>query len=235
MPDNKPAAVKPPETKHSSAKMAYTALIGIILIIGVFLLGYSLGSKQVKQQSDVSFAAGVESAKMKLQQAGILPPAAVIKDLDGTVTAVGSDSFEMDTAVAAANPLEEAPPAHRVVQIDPNTKLFKVTAKTAEQQAQDMKDFTAARDQFEKDARAGKTTKPPTPPDMTVSAPIKLSDLKKGDRVTVAAAADIASAGSFTATEVHVQNETAALMNQSTGMPASPEGVVLPTTHTTAP
>jgi len=193
-----------------AARKYFYVLLVVVAAAFIFMLGYTMGGRQTEQAAtggtgkSAAYEQAVSDIKLKLQAAGYLAPLGETKSISGTVTAVGTDSLDIDANQLSTNPLEEPTPVKRHVTVGADTKIVKVEPLSPEESDAAMKNFMDEQKKYQAAMAAGKvaTVVPPVPPVMETIIDIKLSDLAEGDTVIVGADQDIARAESFTATEV---------------------------------
>jgi len=184
-------------------------LLGLVLATFAFLLGYSLGTRQSTQQKNADYQQAVEEMKSKLDAAGLLPRTPGTNTISGTVTVVSDNALDIDAEQVTVNPLDEPAPIQRHVSINAETKITRFISRSEEEINADLAEFEAAQKKFNQAVRAGKLGEPPVPPISTVSEDIRLSDIKKGEQVTVTAADNITYAAEFVAATITVVTEAA--------------------------
>lgn len=157
-------------------------IIALLLIFSAFffLKGYRVGMQE-----------GYQAARE--QVAPYFPtPTQSATTLNATIVEVRTDAIVIGSVSASANPLDQQGPRERTVTVTGETAVSEITPKTSAQIAQAEKAYQGA-------IAAGKSATPPTP---FAVAPLKLEDLKPGDRVRVSANEDIYLSSTFTATTV---------------------------------
>ncbi len=183
----------------------------VLLAVGTYAWGYSAGLKRSAEQKAAGYQEAIGQIRDRLANSGFLAPASANRSVDGTVTAVGAGVLEIDAAQLVVNPLDQPAPIARRIEVGSGTKITKSVLKSAEALQAEMKTFEEAQKKFDQAFRSGKSDlTPPLPPTDNDIVVIELSDIKKGDRVRVAAAADMTYSADFAATEITVLADSAA-------------------------
>ena len=192
-------------------------LVGVVLLLAAFLIGYSLGAVQTKQSYQKGLSDGWENARQKVADSGMMPNP-VSNSLSGTITEVGSDYVKIQVPQTVLNPLEQPAPLTRKVTIDSDTTIEQLRPLT-DTEREDARDrFFELQEEFEEALAAGETATPPDPSIMDAKiTTVSLSDLETGMSVTVRSEDDIATIESFTADAIRVQESS-----QPTSAPPSP-------------
>jgi len=171
----------------------------VVAIIASISVGYAWGAKSsggsILGSGDYAtgYAAGMNAAKKKLVDAGLIPPTpASITIISGVVKSVDADRFVINAGKVSPNPLDPQGPTDRTIMVTADTKITAHIPMTIEEN-------TAAMKAFQDSLKAGKPIAPPAP---YTEKTVTLSDLKIGMNVTVTAAADIRTSAAITATAI---------------------------------
>ena len=127
-------------TKGPSSGTFVLATIGFVGACAGFVFGYGSGRASIGASVDPLFGRktyeeGYEAARQKIAASNAFPPApSKLFGLEGNVTAVGAESFDVEMNQQTPNPLERLPgPALRTVRVTAGTNLYRLVAKTAEE------------------------------------------------------------------------------------------------------
>jgi len=192
------------------------AVIAVIMALAGYAVGNKVGSQGNASAKEEGYRAGLAAAKTKVDAAGSFQ-APHLTSLRGTVTNVGADSLDINVEQTVTNPLAEQAPLVRHVTLAKDAVIMRTTQKSDAATFKDLADYEkavkAARD-------AGK--QPPEAPLSYTFVKISLGDIKTGDIVVVESTSDIAMAGSFVATSVRVETQTAAAAPPATPTASTP-------------
>lgn len=183
-----------------NGKKIFWIVIAVVVIVISFLAGLAVG-KQVPGLSLLSggdynsgFAAGMDAARKKLADSGLVPPSpAEIKTLSGTVKSVNDGKLVITVSGRVTpNPLDQQGPAERTVVVNDKTQIVAQVPLSPEKQAAAMK-------AFQDSMKSGKLATPPTPySESTVGA----DAIKIGMVITVTANDNIKSAATINAVKI---------------------------------
>jgi len=190
-------------------KTALRLLLALLIAGAAFAGGYWYSTKdldaRLSQRFQAGRDAGMAAARELAVKAGLVPKAEPVLSVDGTVAEVGDGFIVFESENLAVDPFNQAPPKQRRANIGPGTKLLRATPKTAAEIAADTAAYKKALAAF---TAAGGTEEDeglPEPAAREKYATISLSDVVKGERINVAAAADITDSATIAATEVTVR------------------------------
>lgn len=181
-------------------------LVGVVVLLVAFLIGYSLGAVQTKQSYEKGLSDGWENARQKVADSGLLP-SPQINILSGTVTEVGTDYLKIEVPQIVINPLEQQAPTSRKVTIGQDTVIEMATQFTDDERDAAQERFLKLQEDYFEAVQSGDTTATPPDPNLLNAniEEIDLADIENGMSVSVTSAEDIATAATFAATSVRVQ------------------------------
>ncbi len=172
-------------------------LTGLVILLAVFLAGYSIGTKSgtsiSSKEDGAGYRAGLEAARQKIRNSGILPPEpSEVRIVNGTVSGVSGNLITISALPITANPLEPQGPSIRAVTVTDKTVLKMTIPLTNEE-------FQKAIEKYNAASRSGERLPPPSP---YREVTITLADIRNGMGINVTADKDIRLAETFTATTV---------------------------------
>lgn len=170
-----------------------------LLVIGI-LLGAGASFAYFKWAGNASYQAGFDAAKKLVEHSslgGMLQTPSDVRVLSGVVSAVSGNQFTLHTQLT--DPFADPALVDRTVLISPSTTIVKLVQK-------DPKVFQSEMDAFIKanQAKSG-STQTGTPPSPFSRIPATSADIAVNAVVTVVAAENINTAGSFTASQIQIQ------------------------------
>jgi hypothetical protein len=182
-----------------NGKKIFWIVVAAVVIIGSFLAGVTVGNKApgallVGGDYNNGYAAGMDAARKKLVESGLVPPSpAEVKTLSGTVKSVDGGKFVITVSGRITpNPLDSQGPAERTVLANDKTQIVAQVPMTPDKQAAAMKAFQDA-------MRAGKQASPPTP---YTEETVKADAIKLGMVITVTSADNIKTATTINASKI---------------------------------
>jgi len=166
--------------------------------------------KQVSVKSgDNTYRAGWEAAKKRLQETGFGGPMMAgmeIRNISGSVEKV--DGNKISLKIRALEPLADSKLDTRVITVSDKTKIVKMTQKDQAVFQKEMSDFQKKMQDNMKNASASGSVPGGfigMPPEMYNKEDVKISNIKQGDMVMVAANEDIKEKAEFEALEINIQ------------------------------
>jgi len=201
----------------------FAVILGVILLLAAFLLGYALAMRPGLFTGGGLVAGCDESALVqRLKDAGYLPPDLTtdepVRSLTGKITTVGADYFDV---TASLTPID-APATYRV-RIGADTKVVLRTAKDAEQMNEEMAAFELAMAALDPATEA-----PPEPPVSYVERTATVSDLRQDMTVSVKSGLDMRVNSTFLATEVSAREAAIAAAPEAVAPPVEEPPVAVP-------
>lgn len=173
-------------------------LLGILLGAGATFAYYA--SRVPSANGNNSYQAGFDAAKKLVEESPIgamFRTPDDIRSLSGVVAGISGNKVTLHRQ--SVNPFEDSSLINRMVIIDDNTKVVKLSQK-------DPKVFQAEMDAFMKKIQSGKASpQVSVPPEPFTSTPATLSDIATGDILNVVAVENIKTMNEFTASEIQIQ------------------------------
>lgn len=165
-------------------------LIFSLLAILIFILGIGVGYSLNKLNPYYLSQIKLEVAKKlveELREEGIIPPTPEeIKEISGTIDQIQDNQIILSTDMRPDDPLREFVPATVLVEINKDTKILANKEKDPAQLQKEEERFQALVNQY-----GGNPPAEIMPPEPFEKVSISLSDLKKGDHITVFSSQDI--------------------------------------------
>jgi hypothetical protein len=210
-------------------------LLITIPLVAIFALGVFIGTK-IKTKTNTgqqdSFQAGWDAAQKRLEESGAVPrlEGVQIKTVSGTIQKIENNSI----AIKVSNilgALSKPELDNRIVQINNETKIYKLIPKDSSQFQKETEDFNNKLKES-KDGSMG-DTRVPIPFN---EEEIKLTDLKEGQTITIDSSDDIKEKQQFIATKITVQNNSMPTPEQQIpSQNLSPENLPAPAANVNTP
>jgi len=200
-----PTLTTPPTTKPNCkiAGHGLGIIVCLVLILTMGLIGYSIGTKQPENNYKIGYTDGFESAKQKVDDAGIFPTPDTNR-LFGTITAISDDQIEIQVDQIIQNPLEEQAPILRTINLTKDTVISLMTNLPYEELQANELAYEQVREQYlinsEESAALLEEPIPPTPYGLSG---LKISDLTIGTNIEVVSDKNIALSPAFDALAIN--------------------------------
>ena len=181
-------------------KQIFTIIIIAIIFFG---LGFYLSSIYKPVAGDNTFEAGWEAAKQRLSETGFMSliEGMEIKSVDGEVKQIQDNKISLK--IRPLEPLADPDLDNRIVEVDQNTKIYKLVEKDQAQYQKEMEEFNRRMEEQMKNPEA--VTELVVPPEPYNKEEISLADIKVGQRIAVSAQENIKDKKQFKAVEITVQ------------------------------
>ncbi|MCK5212104.1 hypothetical protein KAJ89_05365 [Candidatus Parcubacteria bacterium] len=182
----------------------------IIIVIAIIFFFIGAGSSYLYQAKKCSltadpnntFTAGWEAAKERLRETGLVQISqnqAEFTSLTGKVVKKLKDSMEISTP--AVGPLANPDLNIRIIDMDTQTKIYKIIEKNSEEFEQELALFNQ---QFSNEQIVNNPNAP-IPPSRFKQVVAHNDDIEKGQMVTIATNEDVKEIKRFTAKEITIR------------------------------
>jgi hypothetical protein len=179
------------------------ALFIILAFLGGLILGYLGGLAPRKAPLPQAEIEMKRAFLQELRDKGILmPEPEEIRNVWGTVESVGQNQLVLLVEQRFDDPLGEFLPAAMTVKITERTKIFKLQEKSPEALIKEEQEYMRRLAEYE--AREEEMPPELMPPEPFKKAPLELSEIKKGYRVSVTSAENIKGKSEFEAVVIEV-------------------------------
>ncbi len=191
----------------------YTIALALVFFsLGLFINNlFSLSPNKINQPapgiSQNTFQAGWEAARQRLKDTGFFPALTnqEVKEIYGQIKEIKDNKITLK--IGPLEPLADPQLDMRTIEIDNQTKIYKLEAKDQTKFQQEMAEYNKLMEQRVKNPAAATTSQPIMPPSLYTNKPISLSDLKVGMQITVSADNNIKDSQEFKAVEINIQFE----------------------------
>jgi hypothetical protein len=181
------------------------SIVAVLLLILVFGIGMLVGIKMRSKTSsgqENTFQAGWDAAKERLEKIGIgvLPANTEIKSMAATVQKISGDSMIVK-AISTMDPLSDPSLDTRTIQINNNTKFYRLVQKDSAQLQKEMEDFRKNNPGQSSDSLS-QSADYPVPQEKKETG---ISDIKEGSDILILSNGDIRDKKEFLAVEILLQ------------------------------
>lgn len=187
-----------PQITYEQFKKSLPWAGAALLLMFVFLLGFSMGLNSGKQALTAAFETGFQEAKTRAEAAGFLPVAAEMNQLHGFIAAVGDGEITVEADQTVRNPLEDPAPPQRRVKLATTTTIKISSPKTLAERGEAATAFEATLKKYER----GEISERPEVPSSQNIEDGEVKDLRVGQEISVSSLTDIYRAPEFTASDI---------------------------------
>ena len=180
----------------------------IIFFAGGIGLGYLFFNKnclasECKIDKNNTYAAGWEAAKKRLDNLGIfsaIDKALVIKEINGTVEKV--ENNELRVGIIPFEPLADPDLDIRIVKINNDTQILKVTEKQPQEYEKDIEEYKTNRNLTPFEINSPDSS---IPPSKYKEEKVSISEIKVRDKINIKTGFDIKEKKEFIAKIIIIQ------------------------------